>query len=219
MSMHAQKLHYLFVLVLFNMTPYGGQRQPHDWLVKDWTGLNVFMWWSRSYYAFSVDLLNNTRHMLISELYLGTSIVFLWFHCVITAAGPCSKQHNIITNIDTILYWCMPLTLLKLQVSLGEESLQCGHISSSGMFKSWGQSSVQSCAGIYLCLGCLFIFCTLSSFSLTTSSTYHLKNKKQRINDLVQIWSNCSQNRMRIERKPVCSHYVPAKCIFADIQN
>lgn len=136
-------------------------------------------------WCFSVSLLHTTRQRLISELHLWSFIFFLWFHCVITAAGQSRKQHNIITNIDTILYWCMPLTLLKLQVSLREESLQCGHISASGMFKSWDQSSVQSCAGICLCLWCLFFpahFLSRSpslSFSLSSPlSTNHLNKYK-----------------------------------------
>lgn len=80
-------------------------------------------------------------------------------------------------NTDTILHWCMPLTLLKLQVLLRKESLQCGHISSPRMFKSWDRSSVQtSCAGVFLCV-----------LDLSPSSTYHLKESKHSINNVISM--------------------------------
>lgn len=76
-------------------------------------------------------------------------------------------------HTDTMLHWCMPLALLKLQVLLRKEFLQCGHILSPRMFKSWDRSSVQtSCAGVFfsLCLSlslpCFFLFFPHTAFFL-----------------------------------------------------
>lgn len=76
-------------------------------------------------------------------------------------------------HTDTMLHWCMPLALLKLQVLLRKEFLQCGHILSPRMFKSWDRSSAQtSCAGVFfsLCLSlslpCFFLFFPHTAFFL-----------------------------------------------------
>lgn len=91
-------------------------------------------------------------------------------------------------NTDTILHWCMPLTLLKLQVLLREESLQCGHISSPRMFKSWDRSSDELCRRLSLCHGSLFSFSlSLHLLLLSPSSTYHLKESKHSINNVISM--------------------------------
>lgn len=86
-------------------------------------------------------------------------------------------------HTDTMLHWCMPLALLKLQVLLRKEFLQCGHILSPRMFKSWDRSSVQtSCAGVFfsLCLSLcpspvsFFFSLTLHSFFVSDLSRLHL---------------------------------------------
>lgn len=94
-------------------------------------------------------------------------------------------------HTDTILHWCMPFTLLKLQVLLGKESLQCGHILSPRMFKSWDRSSVQtSCAGVLfsLCLSLSLFFFShyiLPLPLLAPSSTFQLKESKHSINNSI----------------------------------
>lgn len=82
-----------------------------------------------------------------------------------------------------IQYSIDALTLLKLQVFLGKESLQCGHILSPRMFKSWDRSSVQtSCAGVFFSL-CLSLVSLFSLSLLSSSSTYQLKESKRCINN------------------------------------
>lgn len=102
-------------------------------------------------------------------------------------------------HADTMLHWCMPLALLKLQVLLRKEFLQCGHILSPRMFKSWDRSSVQtSCAGVFfsLCLSlslpCFFLFfpshCILSLSQTSPAYTYQLRESKHSINNSILMY-------------------------------
>lgn len=108
---------------------------------------------------------------------------------VLTAALPIMRQHTIWSqHTNTILHWCMLLTLLKLHILLGKESLQCGHILSHWMFKSWDRIQfrqvVQASFSLCVPLPCLFpfshttFFHCLFSLSVSHSSTYKLKESK-----------------------------------------
>lgn len=118
------------------------------------------------------------------------------FYCALRAWGSrIWSQHT-----DTKLHWCMPLTLLKLQLSQRKEFLQRGHISSPRMFKSWDRSSVQtSCAGVFfslclsvcecVCLPCILLLfsshCIRSLFQTSPAHTYQLRESKHSINNAI----------------------------------
>lgn len=100
-------------------------------------------------------------------------------------------------HTDTIFHWCMALTVLKLQVLLGSESLQCGHILFPRMFKSWDRSLLQTSSGVFVfvCVSLSLSFVSLffshyilSLPPLSPSSTYQLKHCIKKFD--FNVWQN-----------------------------